>query len=345
MFKKLGHKMDVFFRWVSIWITRIWTFMTHDIFLLNEEDFSRWKARLVKDAKTVLLMVNTFSTQKIGYQVTALAYRSMMSVVPAIAIGFYLTDGLGLREKFQEILVGNLRDTDIVDKLLQAADNIVQTAESGLFGFISMASFVWIVLSLMITVRQVFNNVWKVEREPNFIKMMGVVFGITILAPFVVIIFFSGSVVYSHVLDLLFPSKLFFTAHLKNFLSWALFAVMVVLILYVMFKYVPGTHVRSRHSFKAAIISGLLFVLVQYLYLETQVMVAKTDAVYGALAAIPLFMIWLNMGWTIILYGAELSYAFQNVDKHSITISKLDEMNKQAVRERKERRYQNTMSI
>ena len=195
MFKKLGHKMDVFFRWVSIWITRIWTFMTHDIFLLNEEDFSRWKARLVKDAKTVLLMVNTFSTQKIGYQVTALAYRSMMSVVPAIAIGFYLTDGLGLREKFQEILVNNLRDTDIVDKLLQAADNIVQTAESGLFGFISMASFVWIVLSLMITVRQVFNNVWKVEREPNFIKMMGVVFGITILAPFVVIIFFSGSVV------------------------------------------------------------------------------------------------------------------------------------------------------
>lgn len=345
MFKKLGHKLDVFFRWVSIWITRIWIFMTHDVFLLNEKSFSSWKARLVRDAKTVLLMINTFSSQKIGYQVTALAYRSMMSVVPAIAIGFYLTDGLGLREKFEQILVNNLRDTEIVDQLLQAADNIVQTAESGLFGFISMASFVWIVLSLMIMVRQVFNNVWKVEQEPNFLKMMGVILGITILAPFVIIIFFSGSVVYSHVLDLLFPSKLFFSDHLKNFLSWTLFAGIVVLILYVMYKYVPGTHVHSRHSFKAAIISGLLFVAVQYLYLETQVMVAKTDAVYGALAAIPLFMIWLNLGWTIILYGSELSYAFQNVAKHSITIAKLDEMNKQAVRERKERRFQNTMSI
>ena len=175
MFKKLGHKLDVFFRWVSIWITRIWKFMTHDVFLLNEKSFSSWKARLVRDAKTVLLMINTFSSQKIGYQVTALAYRSMMSVVPAIAIGFYLTDGLGLREKFEQILVNNLRDTEIVDQLLQAADNIVQTAESGLFGFISMASFVWIVLSLMIMVRQVFNNVWKVEQEPNFLKMMGVI--------------------------------------------------------------------------------------------------------------------------------------------------------------------------
>ncbi|MBE6223446.1 MAG: YihY/virulence factor BrkB family protein [Bacteroidales bacterium] len=345
MFKKLGHKIEVLIRWVSIWITRIWRFMTHDVFLLNEEDFSRWKARLVRDAKTVLLMLNTFSDQKIGYQVTALAYRSMMAVVPAIAIGLYLTDGLGMRDKFQEILVDNLRDTAILDKLLVAADNIVNTAESGLFGFISMASFVWIVLSLMITVRQVFNNVWKVEREPSFFKMMGIVFGITILAPFVVIMFFSGSVVYSHVLDLLFPSKLFFSDHLKNFLSWALFAGIVVLILHTMYKFIPGTRVRSRHSFKAALISGLLFVGVQYLYLETQVMVAKTSAVYGALAAIPLFMIWLNLGWTIILYGAELSYAFQNVDRHSITIAKLDEMNKQAVQKRKERLHQNKMSL
>ena len=84
---------------------------------------------------------------------------------------------------------------------------------------------------------------------------------------------------------------------------------------------------------------------VQYLYLETQVMVAKTSAVYGALAAIPLFMIWLNLGWTIILYGAELSYAFQNVDQHSITIAKLDEMNKQAVQKRKGRLHQNKMSL
>ena len=52
----------------------------------------------------------------------------------------------------------------------------------------------------------------------------------------------------------------------------------------------------------------------QYLYLETQVLVAKQNAIYGVLAAIPLFMIWLNLGWTIILYGAELSYSFQNVN-------------------------------
>ena len=344
MFRKLGHKVEVILRWISIWITRIVRFLTHDLWLINEQDFSRWKARLVRDAKTVVLMINTFSTQKIAYQVTALAYRSMMSVVPAIAIGFYLTDGLGLRDKFVQIIQANLGDERIVETLMKAADNIVSTAESGLFGFISMFTFVWIVISLMITVRSVFNNVWKVERDPNFFKMIGVVIGITILAPFVVIIFFSGSVVYSHVLDLLFPQKLFFSDHLKTFVSWLMFTGIIVLILDTMYKYIPGTRVHQKHALKAALISGIVFAGVQFLYLETQVMVAKQSAVYGVLAALPLFMIWLNIGWTIILYGAELSYAFQNVDQHRITIEKLDQLNTEAIRERRER-LPNTITL
>ena len=344
MFRKLGHKVDVILRWISIWITRIVRFLTHDLWLINEQDFSRWKARLVRDAKTVVLMVNTFSTQKIAYQVTALAYRSMMAVVPAIAIGFYLTDGLGLRDRFVQIIQTNLGDERIVGTLITAADNIVSTAESGLFGFISMFTFVWIVISMMITVRSVFNNVWKVERDPNFFKMVGVVIGITILAPFVVIIFFSGSVVYSHVLDLLFPQKLFFSDHLKSFVSWLMFTGIIVLILDTMYKYIPGTRVHQKHALKAALISGIVFAGVQFLYLETQVMVAKQSAVYGVLAALPLFMIWLNIGWTIILYGAELSYAFQNVDQHRITIEKLDQLNAEAIRERRER-LPNTITL
>ena len=337
MFKKLGHKIAVLIRWATIWIKRITRFLTHDIWFLNEKDFSRWKGRLVRDIKTVILMMNTFSAQKITYQITALAYRSMLSVVPAIAIGFYLTDGLGLREKFAEVLVANLGQERITEVLMSAADNIVTTAETGLFGFISMASFVWIVLSLMFMVRRVFNNVWKVRKERSFFKMMGIILGITILSPFVVMIFFSGSVVYSHVLDLIFPSKLFFSEHLKSLLSWLSFAGISILVMSAMYKYIPGTKVRYRHALKAAVISGLVFTAVQYLYLETQVMVAKQSAIYGVLAALPLFMVWLNLGWTIVLYGAELSYAFQNVDRRSISAETLDQMNAEAVRDRRKR--------
>lgn len=338
MFKRRANKIAVFFRWISIWITRIVRFFTHDIWLLNENDFSRWKGRLVRDAKTVVLMMNTFIDQKIGYQVTALAYNSMLAVVPAIAIGIYLTDTIGLRDHFAQMLYSNLGESEITEIILHAADNIVKTAESGLFGFISMATFVWIVISLMITVHQVFNNVWKVERDSNLLRTIGVVLGITLLSPFVVMLFFSGSVLYSHVLTLLFPDNLYLASHIRSFLTWLVFAAVAVGVLHVMYKFIPATKVHSRYSLKAALLSGIIFTGVQYLYLETQVMVAKQSAVYGVFAAIPLFMIWLNLGWSIVLYGAELSYAFQNVDQHSTTVEMLDEMNADAVRARKERR-------
>lgn len=341
--KKFFHKIKVLARWASIWTTRIVKFLGHDIWFLKEEDFTRWKGRLVRDLKTVILMYNTFIDQKIGYQITALAYRSMLSVVPAIAIGFFLTDGIGLRDKFAEVLYANLSsDQQIIDSLLQAADNIVVTAESGLFGFLSMGSFIWIVLSLMMTVRRVFNNVWKVTKEQSFLKMAGVIIGITILSPFVVILFFTGSVVYSNILDLLFPSQFFLSGVLKSFLSWVLFAALSILVMTLMFKYIPGTKVQFKHAFKGALVSGLVFTAVQYLYLETQVMVAKQSAIYGVLAALPLFMVWLNLGWTIMLYGAELSYAFQNVDKHRVSSEDIDKMNEDALRARRER-IQNTM--
>lgn len=331
------HKINVLIRWISIWIYRITRFLTHDIFLLREEDFSRWKGRLVRDAKTVILMLNTFTSQKIGYQVTALAYRSMMSVVPAIAIAFYLTSGVGLKGTFEDILIDNIGDNNFTQILIKAANNIVDVAQSGLFGFISMASFLWIVIMLMITVRQVFNNVWKVNRETNFLGMIGVIVGVTIMAPFVVILFFSGSVVYSHLLDLLVPSSLVFYDKVRSLMSWLMFAGASILLITAMYKFIPATKVRFKYAFKAAVISGLAFSVVQYLYLETQMMVAKTSAVYGVLAALPLFMVWLNMGWTIILYGAELSYSFQNVDKMGITSQQLDVMNAEAVQERRKR--------
>ena len=314
LFSRIAHWTRVRIRWVTIVVKRIIRFVTHDMWYLNMEDLSRWKARLVQDIKVVFLMLKVFSDQKIGFQVTALAYQSMMSVVPFIAIGLYLTGGFGIADQFSAFLYANISNQKLIEDLLNASEKIISTAESGLFGFISMASFLWIIIWLMLSVRRVFNNVWKVQEKSNIFRLLGIVLGVLILSPFVVALFFSGSVVYSTVLDYIVPSGLFFSEHLKSFLSWTLFAVASILILTAMYKYIPAAKVKTRPAFKAAVIAGLIFTGIQFLYLETQVLVAKQNAIYGVLAALPLFMIWLNFGWTIILYGAELSYSFQNVN-------------------------------
>ena len=314
LFARISHWTKVRVRWTTILVKRAVRFVTHDMWYLNVKDLSRWKKRGVEDLKTIFLMLKVFGDQKIGFQVTALAYQSMMSVVPFIAIGLYLTSGVGIADQFSAFLYQNVSSQKLIDDLLAASEKIISTAESGLFGFISMFSFIWIVIWLMISVRRVFNNVWKAEEKRSFLHLLGIGVGVIILAPFVIVLFFTGSVVYSKVLDYIVPTGLFFSEHLKDLLSWSLFAGASILILTAMYKYIPACRVKFRHAFKAAVIAGIGFTAVQYLYLETQVMVAKQSAIYGVLAALPLFMIWLNIGWTIVLYGAELSYSFQNVN-------------------------------
>jgi len=79
----------------------------------------------------------------------------------------------------------------------------------------------------------------------------------------------------------------------------------------IIYKYVPNVKVKFPAAFFAALIAALAFVAWQYLYVETQVFVSRMNTVYGAFAAIPLFLVWMNVSWTIILIGAEISHAYQ----------------------------------
>ena len=105
VFDRIAHWTQVRIRWMTIVVKRIVRFVTHDMWYLNMDDLSRWKKRGVEDLKTVFVMLKVFSDQKIGYQITALAYQSMMSVVPFIAIGLYLTNGIGIADQFSAFLL------------------------------------------------------------------------------------------------------------------------------------------------------------------------------------------------------------------------------------------------
>ena len=136
---------------------------------------------------------------------------------------------------------------------------------------------------------------------------------ILILSPFVILILYSGTIVYSHILDL-FPKWMGVSDAISSLLGWVIAAAVTVMIFSAMYKFIPAAKVEYRYALKSAMLAGVAFTILQYLYLETQVMVMRQNAVYGTIAAIPLFMMWLRYGWLIILLGAQISYSFQTVD-------------------------------
>lgn len=291
-------------------------FITHDIWQLNLEDLSQMKARLIRDLKILLITTRTFSAQKIGFQAVALSFFCTMAVVPFLAVSFAITGGLGQAERLKTLMYANFDNQETIDMVLGFADNIIKTAQSGSVGLVSALLFVWLVIWMMMSVERAFNNVWRVKGNRNVFQSMGFYLAILFLSPFVIMLFFSGSIVYSHVLDYIVPNGIAVSEGIISFVGWLFFGIVAVLVISVMYKFIPHAKVRYFCAFDAAIISGLAFTLLQYLYLETQVFVTRLNTIYGAMAAIPLFMFWLNFGWFIILFGAELSYAYQNVDHY-----------------------------
>lgn len=297
---------------------RLKQFFRDDIWALDMEELSKAKARFIKYMKVMLITIKTFSSEKIGFQAVALSFFSTMSVVPFVAVVFAVTGGLGLADKLTEFLYGYFNNSQqIIDTILGFAHNIIDTAQSSAMGLVSALLFVWIVVWMMMNVEKVFNNVWRVQKSRNLLRRVSVTIGMLLVSPFIVFVFFAGSVVYSHAFGYLGLNVETFSVF-KTIVGWWLFASVAVVTFSAMYKLIPNADVDYANALRAALFSGIAFTIMQYVYLETQVLVTRLNGIYGAFAAVPLFMIWINVGWFIILIGAELSYAFQHVDNYNI---------------------------
>lgn len=297
---------------------KVKNFIRNDIWEMELEELSKAKARFIKYVKVMLITIKTFANEKIGFQAVALSFFSTMSVVPFIAIMFAITGGLGLADKLKELLYAYFDNSQYtIDTILGFSDNIIQNAQSSAMGLVSSLMFAFIVIWMMLNVEKVFNNVWRVRKSRNIFKRLSFILALVILSPFVVMVFFAGSFIYSNALEYLGLDYAGLTAF-KTLLTWLFFAIVVSLTLSAMYKFIPNAKVRYRSAFHASIPAAIAFTLVQYMYLETQVFVTRLSTVFGAFAAVPLFMVWINIGWFIILIGAELAYAFQNVDSYNI---------------------------
>ena len=282
-------------------------FITEDIWHLDLEDFSNAKKNAIKYLQVALMTIKKSGNDKLGLYAVSLSFFSAMSAVPFIAVALAVTGRVGFEAKLQELLYENFSSNhEFLNLLIRFANNIIATGQKDIFGVISVLFFVWIVIWMIRNVEKSFNEIWNVERNRSLTRRFLYYFGVLITAPFIILIFMS-------------VFKLF-TCQISNIgFRWLLFYGIILFTFTVMYKYIPNVKVHFRAAFNAALISAAAFVTMQYLYTETQILVSRINAVYGAFAAVPLFLIWMNISWVIILIGGEISHAFQYVklENHS----------------------------
>ncbi len=295
---------------------RILKFLLIDIWHLDLSELSIMRARMVRYLKVLMITIKGFSNDKVSYQAIALSFFSALAVVPIVSLVFAVTNGFGLSDRFEMLLYTYFEgNEDIISYLVQFANNIIETSKNGTFGAVSFIFFLWTVIWLMLSIEKAFNDIWKLENGRSFKKRAAYYLLMLIVSPLVIFMFMTLGLVYSDTLksagfeiDRYIP--------VTSIVTWIIAYSFTTGVFTIMYKYIPNTKVRLSAAFNSALILAFAFMVVQFFYLETQLMVSGLNAVYGVFAAIPLFLIWMNISWTIILFGAELSHAYQNVDSY-----------------------------
>ncbi len=292
---------------------------TDDIWTLDMSVASRPWARFVHLVKLIRITLEAFAENRMGFQCVSLSYFVTLAIVPFVAFLFAIGGGLGLADRISAIVYQIFpADPDLVSLAISKATNIIDIAKSGPVGVVSAFFFLWTVLWMMFQVERVFNNVWGIRKIPRkMYKRFGFYLLVLFLSPLLVLIFGSGIAYYLNLTKLI-GLDLSDVRAVPELLGWLGFYIITVLTLSVMYKFIPATKVQYRYALRSALLTSIVFALFQYMYLETQVFVARLNSVYGVIAAIPLFLIWLNFSWQIIMYGAELTFSYHNVGTYKI---------------------------
>ncbi len=286
-------------------------YISHDIWFKKEHEYRSSKVRwAVRQFKVSLLTAQGFSEHGILLKSAALTFYTLMSLVPIAALVFGIAKGFSLETRLNNYLYTEFPQYDvIIDQVIEFANALLQRTKGGVIASIGLVVLFWSVVKVFNNVEKAFNDIWEVRKSRNIARKASDYIAIVVIVPILWII--SGSIrlqghdqllhfTPSPIVDLLFKVLSIVTL-------WAMFT--------FLYKVIPNTKVRLRSALMAGIIVGIIFQIFQTIYVYIQSSLTSYNAIYGSFAAFPLFLIWLQTSWQIVLFGSELSFAYQNIEK------------------------------
>ena len=302
---------------LRIKVTDAVNFLSYDIWRLNPENFSNKRNVFYNTLKTIMLTVRNIQEQNIAASSRSLTYRTILSLVPLLAVLFAIARGFGFENIVQSEFFRYMgAENDTLKMVVDFINNSLEHAKGGVFTGVGIGLLLYTVILLFSDIENNFNRIWQVGRGRAIQRRVIDYFAIVLLLPIFMLlnsglnIMISSSTAYfdtfSYILNPL-------VTQLLNILPYLL----IIFVLTLLYKLVPNTKVKFGNALIGGVVAGTAFQIFQMFYLNGQLWITKYNAIYGTFAAIPLLLLWLQLSWFIILIGAELTYSAQNVRKFS----------------------------
>lgn len=299
-------------------INQIKNFLLDDIWRVTDDEVSKKRGLLYNAIKIVTLSIKEFTERRIVNKASALTYNTLLAIIPILAILFAIARGFGfanlLEDQFRSGLEGQALTAETV---LSFIDSYLSHAKSGIFIGVGLIMLFYTVLLLTYNMERTFNSIWQVKKPRSLYRKMTDYFSMLLLLPLLILLSSGISIFMSTFLKnvegfaLLAPIVKFLVRLTPFLLTWGMFTALYI--------FMPNTKVKFKYAILPGILAGTAFQAFQYLYIGSQIWVSRYNAIYGSFAAIPMFLLWTQISWSICLYGAQLSYVAQNLRNFSFS--------------------------
>ena len=254
---------------------------------------------------------------------SALTYYTLLAIVPVAALAFAIAKGFGLYARLETWFRGTFAGKEeVAEKIITFSNNLLENTKGGLIAGIGAIALLYVTIRLMMQIEKSLNDIWGVKTGRAILRKISDYLAIVLLCPLIIIVT-TGATVYTTVRLSEMVNTIPGISDTMNALlalsSRALPIVTTWLIFSFIYMFIPNTRVRIIPALTGGFIAGVLYYIAQYLCFALQYNVAKYNAIYGSFAALPLFLIWLQISWTFILLGAEIAFACQNVSSYEGT--------------------------
>jgi membrane protein len=300
-------------------IVLIRNFIFRDVWVMSHHGISPFRRIVIKQIKIFLVTFRGFMENKVSIRASALTYYSLMSVVPIVAMIFGIAKGFGLEKMLQKELAAKLSgQQEVLNWIITFANSMLERTKGGIVAGVGLVLLFWSIMNVLGNIEASFNDIWQIKKGRTLFRKFADYLSIMLIAPVFIILSSSATVYITtqittimhkiQVLGYMAPVIRIFINLIPYFLIWILFSFIYIVM--------PNTRVRIWPAVISGIIAGTIFQIVQWAYVKFQISVSSYNAIYGSFAALPLFMIWIQTAWLIVLFGAELSYATQNFEKY-----------------------------
>ena len=321
-------------------LAKIIKFLTTDIWRLRLKNYPPSKSFLIRQLRVIILSIRGYAEDKCKFRASALTFFTLLSIVPVIALLFGIAKGFGLQEKVETQIVETMarfensvqieesesidrtdEPTDkekekMSDKIITFSNKLLGEAKGGPIAGIGVALLLWAVIKLLSNIENSFNDIWGIKKSRTFGRKFSDYLSLMLICPILLVMSSSATVIVSTQISQLIL-KLPLHPSISSFILMSL-KLLPYCAIWVIFSFVfifmPNAKVNWKSGILAGIVAGTMFQLVQSIYIHFQVGLAKYNAIYGSFAALPFFLLWLQISWLVVLFGAELSFAHQNVD-------------------------------